>query len=154
MCILFCNIHKWNICLQLLFLHGFVLYLFIYFCIVSLPGDTGPIYNSAFSQRAKQSELGLREPREVNNRLGKNYTADSSQGPHLQALVRKQTKLPSVGFNHVLMPGVAALPALTRFSLHFLDFHLTVSSSGFKLWSCWWADLQFRSRRTWETHTL
>lgn len=46
---------------------------------------------------------------------------DSSQKPHLQALVRKQTKLPSVAFNLVLMPGdgsVAALPALPRFSLH------------------------------------
>lgn len=86
-------------------LHGFV----CFFCIFSIPGETGPIYNLALSQRAKQSELRLWGPREVNNRLGNNYNADSSQRPHLQALVNKQTKLPSVRFNHVLMPRMAVL---------------------------------------------
>lgn len=167
--ILFCKIHK---CLSkylmtTFVLHGFFCLFTFFFCIFSLPEKTGPIYNFALSQRAKQSELGLGKPREVNNRLGNNYTADSSHRPHLQELVNKQTKLPALSFNHVFMPGTAVLLLYSLApDFHFINSNVPyilsssafrcslLSSSVLKMWSCWWVDLQYRSYRTWEVHTL
>lgn len=56
-----------------------VLFLLLLYILYSLKNRTRTGYNPALSQRAKQSELGLQEPRDVNVRLENNYTAKSPQ---------------------------------------------------------------------------
>lgn len=101
--------------------HVYLLFFLYIVCSWSIRVKT--FYNSTLSQRAKQIERRLWEPQEINNRLRNNSTPDSSQRPHLLALLNQQTKLPSVSFNHALtlmmsLLGDAAQLSLTSFSLY------------------------------------